>query len=90
MGRGGRDVAATYDCLVGVVVDGLLGVFVRGDGVRSRTWERWSMMWEVIVSGLRKEVVRSALKMGVRWRSPWPWEKCRREQCNCGGKMWLV
>ena len=28
-----RDVAAAHDCRVGVGVDGLLGIFVRGVGV---------------------------------------------------------
>jgi hypothetical protein len=56
-------VAAAYDCRVGV--DGL-GVIGSGDGVRSRTCDRWSMILEVTVSGLRKEVVRPALKMAVR------------------------
>ncbi len=37
-------VAAAYDCHVGV--DGL-GVLGSGDGVRSRTWDRWSMILEV-------------------------------------------
>ena len=63
-----RDVAAAHDCRVGVGVDGLLGIFVRGGGVRSRTWERWPMRREVMVLGLRKEVVWSTLKMAVRWR----------------------
>ena len=63
-----RDVAAAHDCRVGVGVDGLLGIFVRGGGARSRTWERWPMRREVMVLGLRKEVVWSTLKMAVRWR----------------------
>jgi hypothetical protein len=73
-----RDVTAAYDCHVGV--DGLLGVVVRGDGLRSRRWERSLMIREVIVLGLRKDVVRSALKTAVRWRSPWPWEKLQRRE----------
>ncbi len=52
------------------MVDGLVGGFMRGDGVRLRTWDRWLMTREVMVSGFRKEVVRSALKMSVRWRLP--------------------
>ena len=63
-------MAAAYDCRVGEGVDGLVGGFMRGDGVRLRTWDRWLMMREVMVSGFRKEVVRSALKMSVRWRLP--------------------
>ncbi len=35
-------------------------------------------MREVMVSGLRKFVVRSALKMVVSWRSPWPCEKSQK------------
>ncbi len=70
VGIGLWDVAAAYDCCVGEGVNGLVGVFVRGDGVRSRTWDRWSMMREVMVSGFRKEVVHSPLKMAVRWRLP--------------------
>jgi hypothetical protein len=56
-------VAAANDCRVGV--DGL-GVLGSGDGVRSRMCDRWSMILEVTVSGLRKEVVWPALKMAVR------------------------
>jgi hypothetical protein len=56
-------VVVAYDCHVGV--DGL-GVLCSGDGVRSRTCDRWSMILEVTVSGLRKEVVQPALKMAVR------------------------
>jgi hypothetical protein len=55
---------------VGEGLEGLVGDSVRGEGLRSRTWDRWSMMREVMVSGLRKEVVRSAVKMAVRWRLP--------------------
>ncbi len=47
-------VAAAYDYRVGV--DGL-GVLSSGDGVRSRTCDRWLMILEVTVSGLRKEGV---------------------------------
>jgi hypothetical protein len=36
------------------------------------------MMWEVIVSALRKEVVQPALKIAVRRRSPWPKEKSQK------------
>jgi hypothetical protein len=69
-------VAAAYDCCVGV--DGL-SVLSSGDGVRSRTCDRWSMILEVTVSGLRKEVVWPALKMAVRWRSPWPEKKLQKK-----------
>ncbi len=68
-------VAAVYDCHVGV--DGL-GVLSSGDGVRSRMCDIWSMILEVTVSGLRKEMVRPVLKMAVRWRSPWPEEKLQK------------
>jgi hypothetical protein len=56
-------VAAAYDCCVGVDALSVLG---SGDGVRSRTCDRWSMILEVTVSGLRKEMVWPALKMAVR------------------------
>ncbi len=68
-------VAAAYDCHVGV--DGL-SVLGSGDGVRSRKCDKWLMILEVTVSGLRKEVVRAALKMAVRWRLPWPEEKLQK------------
>jgi hypothetical protein len=55
---------------VGDGVEGLVVDSVRGKGLRSRTCDRWSTMREVMVSGLRKEVVLSAVKMAVRWRSP--------------------
>lgn len=63
-------VAVAYDCRVGDGVEGLVVDSVRGEGLRSRTCDRWSTMSEVMVSGLRKEVVRSAVKMAVRCRSP--------------------
>ncbi len=68
-------VAAAYDCRVGV--DGL-GDLGSGDGVRSRTCDKWLMILEVTVSGLKKEVVWPALKMAVRWRLPWPKEKTQK------------
>ena len=52
------------DGVEGFVVDSM-----SGEGLRSRTCDRWSTMREVMVLGLRKEVVRSAVKMVVRWRS---------------------
>ncbi len=64
------DVATAYDCRVGEGVEGLVRDSVRGEGVRSRMCDRWSTMREVMVSGLRKEVVRSASNTAVRWRSP--------------------
>ena len=50
-------------------MEGLVVDSVRGEGLRLRTCDRWSTMREVMVSGLREEVVRSAVKMAVRWRS---------------------
>ena len=59
-------------------MEGLVVDPMRGEGLRSRTCDRWSTMREVMVSGLRKEVVRSAVKMAVRWRSPCPWETSQK------------
>jgi hypothetical protein len=55
---------------VGDGVEGLVVDSVRGEGLRSRRCDRWPTMREVMVSGLRKEVVLSTVKMAVRWRSP--------------------
>ena len=48
------------------------------DGDRSVTWRRWSTIIDVIVSALRKEVVRPALKTVVRRRLLCPAEKSQK------------
>ena len=58
---------------------GVVGtIFDSGDGERSVTWRRWSTIIDVIVSALRKEVVRPELKIVVRRRLLCPAEKSQK------------